>query len=903
MPKVTEALQNFLRARKATHNGPDLLERWTPFMETQVNVSAGTGEPVPDKKQTWTDGTTDWWHIRIPKNARTTPEFRDYNMSWPLDLHAEAIGSTGWDWSARKSRWVGFDFDAIVGHAEGIGISDQELERVRLAAQALPYVEVRKSTGGNGIHLYVYFDDAGVPTENHVEHAALARAVLGKMSTETGFDFATQIDACGQVLWIWHRKATVENQGLKRIKAAECELSISDLPINWRDHIEVVNRRRTKIRIEGITGEVQSLFDSLASARRVVALDDKHKAVIDALGRSGYSTIWVSDHHLLQTHTCALDKLMEEKSTDLGLKGFFKTNSNGRNPGEPNCFGFPLENGGWKMYRFSPGINEHDTWRQDKEGWTTCYFNCAPDLNVAATAMGGVEDAEKGGYLFETASKALKAASALGQTIHLPSKMMDREARLSAHKDGRLVMQILKRDGDEGMIGWLGKKDKWIRVFNAQASPRKDDNDYAEYDALVRQVTTPAKEDAGWYLRNPRGEWERFPTEKIKLALLSLNNTKAEADQILGSAMHKRWRLVNSPFKDEYPGDRQWNLDAAQYRFQPANLTDDEMPRHPHWDRILKHCGQDLDSAIKQNEWCQRNNIKSGAEYILAWIAIMLRDPFHPLPYLFMYGDQNSGKSILHRAIGLLMTKGVASADRALTNANEFNGELANCVLAYIEEKDLSKAGATAYGRIKEWVDGSTLWIRKMRTDSYSQANTLHFIQCANFREFCPVFPGDKRIIVIFVPSLQPGEEIDRTTLISKLEEEAPHFMRTIMDFTLPSVEGRLWLPVINTSNKESAELASHNVLEMFINEQVFAAPGEIVEFQTFFSKFQESVSPEERYEWTKQKVIRSLPQNFAYGAYTDNKRMIGNISFDKPGDPKAKPFVVHAGRLMLKKD
>jgi hypothetical protein len=173
MPKVTEAIQNFLRARRPSHPGPDLLERWTPFMETQVNVAAGNGEPVADKRNTWSDGIDEWHSIRIPKNANSTPEFRDYNLRFPLDLHAEAIGFTGWDWSARRSRWLGFDFDSLTGHAAGVGVSDDELKRVSEAAQALPYVEVRKSTGGNGLHLYVYFNEDGVPTANHTEHAAL----------------------------------------------------------------------------------------------------------------------------------------------------------------------------------------------------------------------------------------------------------------------------------------------------------------------------------------------------------------------------------------------------------------------------------------------------------------------------------------------------------------------------------------------------------------------------------------------------------------------------------------------------------------------------------------------------------------------------------------------------------
>jgi hypothetical protein len=57
---------------------------------------------------------------------------------------------------------------------------------------------------------------------------------------------------------------------------------------------------------------------------------------------------------------------------------------------------------------------EAETWTQDKEGWTTCYFNRQPDLSVAAKAMGGKEDPELGGYVFDTAEKAIEAVEALG---------------------------------------------------------------------------------------------------------------------------------------------------------------------------------------------------------------------------------------------------------------------------------------------------------------------------------------------------------------------------------------------------------------------------------------------------------------------------------------------------------
>ena len=214
MPTVSEALQTFLQARKTPANA-DLVDKWSSAMETQVNVAAGDGEPVANKRSTYSNGVDTWHSIRIPKDANSEPSWKDYNLSFSIGEHAEGIGCTGWDWQNLCSRWVAFDFDSLMGHAKGVGLTNDELLRVKEAAMQLPYVQVSKSTGGGGLHLYVYFDATGIPCENHTVHAALARCILGMMSSECNFDFASQIDCCGGVMWIWHRKMTAENDGAR----------------------------------------------------------------------------------------------------------------------------------------------------------------------------------------------------------------------------------------------------------------------------------------------------------------------------------------------------------------------------------------------------------------------------------------------------------------------------------------------------------------------------------------------------------------------------------------------------------------------------------------------------------------------------------------------------------------
>ena len=174
---------------------------------------------------------------------------------------------TGWDFGLRCSRWFGFDFDAIVGHAAGVGVSDGDLEAVKSAAWKIPWLEIRKSTGGNGLHVYSLCCDDGIATANHTEHAALGRAVLEMISIATGFNFFSKVDACGANMWVWHRKSSLANEGLKLLKPAEARLSAADIPGDWRSHLAVVQRRRATQRVIGVPTDADDSFDELVSSR------------------------------------------------------------------------------------------------------------------------------------------------------------------------------------------------------------------------------------------------------------------------------------------------------------------------------------------------------------------------------------------------------------------------------------------------------------------------------------------------------------------------------------------------------------------------------------------------------------------------------------------------------------
>ena len=280
-------------------------------------------------------------------------------------------------------------------------------------------------------------------------------------------------------------------------------------------------------------------------------------------------------------------------------------------------------------------------------------------------------------------------------------------------------MEIERKKGDADLKepeGWLAKKTKWVRVFETIIDDKKNDDLGAD---RVRQPPS-RHQDAGQAVRRlgrPRGaangSGNPAPTSRCCCKTWATPRTHAEC--IMGGAVGKSWRLVSLPFREEYPGGRQWNLDAAQFRFQPAALEPDQTPHHPHWDMIFDHIGLELTPALRDLPWAQQANIKTGADYLRAWVACAFRDPFEPTALPLPVGQREQRQEHPPRGPELLVTKGVVKADKALTNNNEFNGELAGAIICVVEEKDITLTPG-AHARIKEYVTARTLSIRQMRT-------------------------------------------------------------------------------------------------------------------------------------------------------------------------------------------
>lgn len=913
-PTVTSAIQYFL-----THNSPnspDLAALYNPGMEVQINVARLDGEPVEGHRNTYEDGETRWWNIRIPKGADKDPNWNDYPLRFSLSKYAHSIGMSGWNWQERRSYFVGYDFDSIVGHAPGVGVTPDELKAVKDAVAEIPWIETRLSTGGTGLHLYVYFDNPP-ETETHTEHAALARAILGVMAKEAAFDLAASMDVCGNILWCFRKDVLEEgSQGLKLIKPVTEKFT--KIPVNWRDNVAVISRQARHVRVQGLVGleHEETPFEELARARQRIPLEASHKAVMEDLENSGYSSIWVADHWLLQTHTVAIKDLATKYAGEgRPLKGFFDTLSGGADPSKPNCFLFPMKDGAWRVFRFGIGAIEAPTWDQAPNGWTQCYLNQAPSLEDAAHALGGIEDGDKPGtYIFETGLLALEAVKAMGKTLDIPKALHKRQTSLAVtKKGGRLHIKVVKKKSDDEdnikMPGWLAKKTHWTRLETVVVPDLETSPEHYEHDNFVR-FCWQDKTEAGWAIQEG-GVWKNLRKDNARTAFRGLGFSGPETEKLLGEAFNDPWTLTTKPFTEEYPGGRIWNRFAPQWTYQPANLPADVEPYHPHWDMVLNHSGYELNQPLKHNPWAQQNGIFTGGDYLLHWTTSALREPEHHLPYLFLWGPQSSGKSIFGDALALLISDGaVGPANAAITSSGGFNSELRGVIIARVEEIDLREAGGKYYNRVKDWVTSETFQVHQKGQQPYTIPNYLKFIHTANNKNFSPIWPGDSRITTIWVPALKvvngKTTEIPKPQLLKYLRDEAPHFMTTIMRTVLPPMTTRLRIPVVETASKQTLTETAMNPLQRFLYEKCFHVPGNKIDLTIFVDTFQATLTPIELTTWTRNHVKQELEYPYVYGNDGRQRMFVANVSFQEPTAEEAAKaetapdYFVENGQLRL---
>lgn len=778
---------------------PWLATRYHEGMEVQVMAARDGAEIVArtldDGKRVeyYTDGKYRWFSYRIPHKAGTNPTYKEQQQHWSLYEHCEAVGLTGWDFEHKVSRFVIFDIDAMMGHKAGL--SPERMEEVQSALLRLDYGTMWVSTGGIGRHFCIDLAEP-VPTANHKEHAALGRAIQAQIAGHTGLDLAADVDAAGQNTWIWARRQIEASYQVVSEKGP-----FTAVPQNWRDYLT----KSRKWSRDGGDKEIQN---------PTIPLEPAHVTLIDWLREHSRVHWWDAEYHLLTAHT--LDLL--EAHTELGLKGRFHTTSSGSTA--HNCFMFPLRGGGWSVRRYGGLVQECPLWEACGD-WTHILYNALPGLHDIYRALGAKPDSSGEFWLAHAPLKEY-----FGEVI--PDTFEDRQHRLEVVPDGfSLIVAKQKRESDD-YTGWNKKRGYYEFTFQWEYDQSSVN---FEPDDRIRK-TYRGSDSEQWLIKLEQG-WTSTPYAEVKNYIQGAGVAAGEINLVLRSYIDDAYEIVNEPFRPEYPGPRKWNRQAAQLIVEPDKQVDMVSPT---WRSMLEHMGRGINTAVAENEWCQRNSITDGGQYLEMWLAIMFQDPSRRLPYLFFWStESNTGKSTFWESLALLVSPNAfCQADHALTGA--FNGEMESAVVCVVDEADLSQK-PEVYNKLKLWITGDWLSVRALYRQATQVQNNTHWIHTANYLDYCPVQPGDSRMVV--VPTYALENWLPKITLFKMLKAEAPQFLGRLMSLIIPPLENRLILPVLDTPDRRMLISCRSSLIQQFLSINDCRANGAMVEF----SKLHESIT------------------------------------------------------------
>ena len=840
------SLKKFLRLAPCP-----VAQMYTEEMEVQVNVAKDEGMAWHKNhkfgvSRGWEDPITGevWKPFRIPHKADTEPEYRDTELGYELSVHAEAIGMTGWNWVKKTSQWIVFDFDSLVNHASGI--TQKEMDDIENSCMGIPYLGVMRSTSGKGLHIYVFFEGDGYPTQNHMEHAALARSFLGLLSATLGMKLDASVDCVGSIMWIWARRSE-GTLGLTWVKENSTKFPLNKIPQNWKDHLSVVSRKRTRVapKDKGVS--------EVSSAMTACELEADHKRVLRWFADKAVRVWWWDhDNQMLVGHT----KDFEECHQDLNLRGLYKTKATGENH-EQNCFAFPISGGKFVIRRFGQGAQDHSCWQPDTKGWTKIIFNEIPTFLSTMMYHGGLLN-KKMEVVFQTLVQACEALGFLNIRPDYSHIIGNRQTCVRfSKKDAIISIDCVREKNDPKEEGWIQNPVTWEKTVSYNEEGTTDSIDINLDDQL--RHTIMGDSDSGWFI-NINNIWIEHTQPSVNLAIRAIR-PDLKNDQIasvMGQQILSPWLRENKPFMEEYPGNRLWNKDCAKLNYSPKRGT------HPTWDSMFEHLGSDLDAHVSTNQWCRDNNILTGSDYLFVWCCYLFQSPSTRNPYLFLYGSQNTGKSSLQEGLGLLFkgTTGYMDVKNAFLSQGNFNGEMAGCVLGYMDEVDLSR-NKTAYSKLKDWTTALSLSIQCKGETPYMAENNIHLIHTANFLSFCPIEKGDTRITVVNVPQLK--KDIPKFLFQKQLHEEAPAILFDFLSTELPDHYGRFGIPALDTEIKESIMNVNATPMERFLTEECEIINGESTTFSLFKNLFRtwigETYSQKEASVWNDARISQEFPQ------------------------------------------
>ena len=791
--KIRTAISRFLGAREPA--SPFLIPLWSPALETQLMTTRGTS--CGDRPGEWLEDGEAWSNVRWPHKAGTDPYFADWTITFDPAKRVTRVGTTWWNWETRKSIAVGLDIDVADGHAEGTTtVSTEKLNLLVDQLSTLPYITMVRSTSGRGLHVYVFFNADDLPSAaTHHEHADNARRVLAKIETDLGYELSQHVDCVGSMFWFWSNTSTERSFSLVKRGGT----------LGWKDIQNVVIPERSR----NFTANVD--WDSSKVTK-------EHRSILQDIASQGYYFSWKEEIGMGHTHTKAIENVFHERqSSGKPLLGSFETSSRGADPMTPNCFITPVGGGAFRVTRFGNGLQE-PTWKYEgSSNYTYINEGVCPLTSIREVSTG----VKRGVYQLDAAG-LVELQALLGESF--PS--CPEKAEVVFNRDNSI--SLVSPTASEGWVCRAGGYE--LKLKRKHDKSEADERLLRLADCTFRFVLSPNGDPLGWYMKNV-SDWIHYCgwSDIASSVQHKLGDLTIPAKTI---AMDNPWTLSFLPFAGEYPGERLWNFRAPQFAVEP-NISGGD---HPTIDKVFEHIGLSLDDGVQENAWCRANGITCGRDYLRAWVASVIQSPEQILPYLFMVGPQNSGKSSFHELLSVMFTSGVEDGGNALCSSAGHNFEIARAVVVYLEEKDLSQEKTQTYARLKEWVTAKTLTVHQKYHTPYSQPNMLHFVQMGNSTSNMPLEDGDTRIVVIDVPAIKVP--VAKQLFEKSLRAEVPSFLRTLLNTKLGDPCDRMRIPTIMTEAKSCMLSEAMTPVMRACAKLLVSSPGDSVSIKELYLQY-----------------------------------------------------------------
>lgn len=205
----------------------------------------------------------------------------------------------------------------------------------------------------------------------------------------------------------------------------------------------------------------------------------------------------------------------------------------------------------------------------------------------------------------------------------------------------------------------------------------------------------------------------------------------------------------------------------------------------PTFDLILEHAGISLNTKILSDAWSIKNNVKTGKEYLQKWLASLIFLPKHvKLPYLFLVGPSDSGKSAFALVAEILLKSELLKSQRqkyiyySPQVIGPFNSVLENTYLLIIEDFDPKTKEELKH--IQKLMQDRIILIERKGKPQTLTPNYLHFIHCSNN---LGMFKDLKGVTILETDKLEHKIPLDE--LVHSLEREKVEFLDFLLSTTV----------------------------------------------------------------------------------------------------------------------